>query len=47
MKNAGWTVTGLEPDDTARKNALDINGLQLIAPENLYQFFYHAGIGQQ
>ena len=38
MKNAGWTVTGLEPDDTARKNALDINGLQLIAPENLYQF---------
>lgn len=38
MKNAGWTVTGLEPDVTARKNALEINGLELLSPENLYQF---------
>lgn len=38
MKNAGWNITGLEPDETARKNALDINGLQLLSPDNLYQF---------
>ncbi|MEI8076029.1 MAG: class I SAM-dependent methyltransferase [Bacteroidota bacterium] len=36
MKEAGWKVTGLEPDDTARKNALEINGLELISPDNLY-----------
>jgi len=38
MKDAGFTVTGLEPDETARKNALDKNGLTLLSPENLYQF---------
>ena len=38
MKDAGWEVTGLEPDDTARKNALEKNGLELLSPENLYQF---------
>ncbi|MEI6087414.1 MAG: class I SAM-dependent methyltransferase [Bacteroidota bacterium] len=37
MKNAGWTVTGLEPDETARKNAVEINELHLLPPENLYQ----------
>jgi 2-polyprenyl-3-methyl-5-hydroxy-6-metoxy-1,4-benzoquinol methylase len=38
MKDAGFTVTGLEPDETARKNALEINGLTLLSPDNLYQF---------
>ena len=38
MINAGWSVTGLEPDDTARKNAWEINGLQLQPTENLYHF---------
>lgn len=38
MKDAGWHVTGLEPDDTARKNALEINGLELLSPDHLYQF---------
>jgi 2-polyprenyl-3-methyl-5-hydroxy-6-metoxy-1,4-benzoquinol methylase len=38
MKDAGWFVTGLEPDETARKNAFDINGLQLLSPDHLYQF---------
>ncbi len=37
MKNAGWAVTGLEPDETARKNALEINELQLLSPDNLYK----------
>jgi 2-polyprenyl-3-methyl-5-hydroxy-6-metoxy-1,4-benzoquinol methylase len=38
MKDAGWNVTGLEPDETARKNAKEINGLDLLSPEHLYHF---------
>jgi 2-polyprenyl-3-methyl-5-hydroxy-6-metoxy-1,4-benzoquinol methylase len=38
MKNEGWSVTGLEPDETARKNALMINELELLSPDQLYQF---------
>lgn len=37
MQHAEWQVTGLEPDDTARKNALEINSVQLLAPETLYE----------
>lgn len=37
MKTAGWTVTGLEPDEDARKLAHDVHGLTLLPPENLYQ----------
>ena len=37
MLQAGWAVTGLEPDDTARKNAANKYGLQLQAPDNLYK----------
>ena len=37
MQDAGWNVTGLEPDDTARRNALEKNGLNLLDPNNLYQ----------
>ncbi|SJZ92431.1 methyltransferase domain-containing protein [Sediminibacterium ginsengisoli] len=37
MKQAGWQVTGLEPDDTARNVAAEKNGIQLLAPGELYQ----------
>lgn len=36
MQNAGWLVIGLEPDDGARRNALEKNGLNLLTPDNLY-----------
>lgn len=36
MENAGWLVTGLEPDDTARKNAIQINNIDLKSPETMY-----------
>ena len=36
MQQAGWQVTGLEPDDTARQNALNKYNLQLLSPDNLY-----------
>lgn len=37
MELAGWNVTGLEPDDIARKNAFEIHGLELQPAGNLYQ----------
>lgn len=37
MQQSGWQVTGLEPDDTARNNALRQHGLSLQSLENLYQ----------
>ncbi|MBA4198435.1 MAG: class I SAM-dependent methyltransferase [Chitinophaga sp.] len=37
MQQAGWAVTGLEPDDTARKVAADKYQLQLQSPENLFK----------
>lgn len=37
MQAAGWDVTALEPDETARKNALNKYGLTLQSPETLYQ----------
>ena len=36
MQTAGWQVTGLEPDTTARKNAADKYGLTLLSPDLLY-----------
>lgn len=38
MKNAGWTVTALEPDEQARKTAAESFGLTLSLPNELYQF---------
>jgi 2-polyprenyl-3-methyl-5-hydroxy-6-metoxy-1,4-benzoquinol methylase len=38
MRQAGWDVTGLEPDETARKNALSNYDLSLENPAKLYQF---------
>ncbi len=37
MQSAGWNVTALEPDDTARKNAANKYGLELQPPENLFK----------
>ena len=37
MKNAGWEVTGLEPDPTARKVALEKFELLLDIPDSLFQ----------
>ena len=37
MKTAGWEVTGLEPDPTARSNAKNKYGLELLSPELLFQ----------
>ncbi len=37
LQRAGWNVTGLEPDDTARKIAFEKYHIQLNAPEYLYE----------
>jgi 2-polyprenyl-3-methyl-5-hydroxy-6-metoxy-1,4-benzoquinol methylase len=37
MQTAGWNITALEPDDGARKTALEKYKLQLQHPEELYQ----------
>ncbi|MEO7045061.1 MAG: class I SAM-dependent methyltransferase [Ferruginibacter sp.] len=45
MKNKGWKITGLEPDETARKNAVQLYGISpLSSPElfNLQQEEYDA-----
>jgi 2-polyprenyl-3-methyl-5-hydroxy-6-metoxy-1,4-benzoquinol methylase len=36
MQEHGWAVTGLEPDETARKLASDVNHIELQPVENLY-----------
>lgn len=38
MQQAGWEVTGLEPDDTARQNATKKHGLDLLPPGQLFHF---------
>ena len=37
MQNAGWTVTGLEPDDDARRKATELNNIFLKEPDELFQ----------
>ena len=37
MKNTGWTVTGLEPDENARTNANNLYGISLQPSENLFE----------
>jgi SAM-dependent methyltransferase len=37
MQTAGWQITGLEPDETARKNAAVLYGLQPMSPDKLFQ----------
>ncbi len=36
MKQANWEVTGLEPDENARKKTLELYGLQLESSEKLF-----------
>ncbi len=36
MKQAGWDAAGLEPDETARENALELYGLELDSSEKLF-----------
>ena len=36
MKQAGWEVTGIEPDEKARENAKKLYGLNLQSPEELF-----------
>jgi len=38
MQKAGWNVTGLEPDETARENALKNHQLQLQTLDALFSF---------
>lgn len=38
MKQAGWEVTGLEPDEDARKVAFDKHSVQLVPPDQLFQW---------
>ncbi len=37
MKQSGWKVTGLEPDEDARKTALQLYGLNLSGTNDFYQ----------
>ena len=36
MKNAGWNCTGIEPDETARKNAKDLYDINLKEAKELF-----------
>jgi SAM-dependent methyltransferase len=37
MQQAGWQVTGLEPDGDARRNAQDLHNIELLPTEQLFQ----------
>jgi 2-polyprenyl-3-methyl-5-hydroxy-6-metoxy-1,4-benzoquinol methylase len=37
MQTAGWQITGLEPDDTARKKAAELYGLHPMSPGKLFE----------
>ena len=36
MKEAGWNITGLEPDEATRLKAVELYGMELGAAENLF-----------
>jgi len=38
MQLNGWQVTGLEPDESARKNALAVNNVDLLTPDTFFDF---------
>jgi 2-polyprenyl-3-methyl-5-hydroxy-6-metoxy-1,4-benzoquinol methylase len=45
MKTAGWGITGLEPDETARKKAMELYSINPQSPEKLFELkpaSYHA-----
>lgn len=37
MQSAGWQITGLEPDETARAKAAELYQLQPLSPEKLFE----------
>jgi len=37
IKTAGWQITGLEPDETARKNAAALYNIEPLAPGKLFE----------
>ena len=41
MQAAGWKVTGVEPDATARKNAKQVHNIILQPSENIFKFEKH------
>ncbi|MGC4099875.1 class I SAM-dependent methyltransferase [Ferruginibacter sp.] len=36
MKAAGWSITALEPDDTARQKAKELYGIEAMPPQQLF-----------
>ena len=38
MKNSGWAITGLEPDETARKNALELFNINPLPSNKIFDF---------
>jgi len=45
MKTAGWGITGLEPDETARNKAMELYSINPQSPEKLFELkpaSYHA-----
>ena len=38
MKSNGWNVLGVEPDSGAAKKAMDLTGIQIVAPSSLNSF---------
>jgi len=38
MKSKGWQATGLEPDEAARRNALNVHNVNLLYSEAFFQF---------
>lgn len=37
MQETGWAITGLEPDETARKKAVELYGIHPLSPDHLFQ----------
>lgn len=37
MKNAGWSITGLEPDTAARMKAVELYGISPMEPQKLFE----------
>ena len=42
MKLAGWTVTGLEPDETAREKSFELHGIAPSLPAQLFSMKPHS-----
>lgn len=42
MRFAGWDISGIEPDDTARKNSGKLHGITAVAPDEAGRFEDHS-----